>query len=134
MKKFQHLVNTRSELMIGARRVWSVINAIRKAITNHNALNWQKSSLRMSIRHLWGRCMLKEKINTHRRPCRHKAKGINQCNTESEYNVPSISAEEVKIEGYQNHFEHWNRGEYYLSIFCYRVKIEAHKECEIVTT
>ena len=132
MKKFQHLINTRNESMIKVKRVWSVINAIRKATINCNTLNWQESSSRMPIRHLWGRCILKEKINAHKRPHRCKMKGINWCGTESEYNVPSISAEEIKMEKYQNHFEHWNRDECHLSAFCYEVEIEAYKEYKIV--
>ena len=133
MKKFQHLINTESKLMIKVRKVWPVINAIRKTTTNHNALNWQESSSRMSIRHLWGRCMLREKTSTHRSFHRCKTKGISQCGTGPEHSVPSISAEEAKMEKYQNHFKHWDRNEYYLSALCYEVKIKVHKECEVTT-
>ena len=48
--------------------------------------------------------------------------------------MPSISAGEVKVKGYQNHFEHWDGDEYHLSALCYKVRIEAHERCEVVTT
>ena len=133
MKKFQCLINTESELMIKAKRMWSVINAIKKIITNCNILNWQKSSLKISIRHLWGRCMLKEKTSTHRKPCECKMKSINWCGTEAEHNVLSISAKEVKMEKYWNHSEHWDRDEYHFSVLCYEIEINVHKECEVIT-
>ena len=133
MKRFQHLVNIKGELMTKTKKVWSVINAIRKATTNCNALNQQESSSRMLIRYLWGRCVLREKTSTHRSPHRCKAKGSNQCGTGPEHNVPSINAGEVKLKEYQNHSEHWNRDEYHLSALCYEVKIEIHEECRIAT-
>ena len=134
MKKFQHLINTKNELMIEARRMWPVINAIRKATTNHNALNWQGSSSRMPIRHLWGRCVLREKTSAHRSSHRCKVKGSSWCDAESEYSVPSISAGEIKVKGYQSHSEHWGRGECYLSALYYEIKIEVYEGCEVVTT
>ena len=134
VKKFQCLINTENELMIEIKKMWPVINAIKKIITNCNALNWQESNSRMPIRYLWERCILREKINIHRSFHKCKMKGINQCNTKSEYNMPSISAEEIKIKEYQNHFEHWNRNEYHFSMLYYEVKIEVYKKCKVAIT
>lgn len=86
----------------------------------------------MLIKYLWERCMLKEKINSHRSSHKCKAKGINWCGTELEYNVLSISAEEIKIKEYQNHSKHWDRSEYYLSALCYKVKIEVYKYVKLL--
>ena len=77
--------------------------------------------------------MLKEKTSAHRSPCRCKVKSNNQCGIESEHNVLSINAEEVKMKRYQNYSEHWGRGECHLSALHYKVEIEVFKECGIVT-
>ena len=60
-------------------------------------------------------------------------KGSSWCDTGSEYSVPSISAGKVKVEGYWSYSEHWNRDEYHLLVLCYEVRIEVHKECEVIT-
>ena len=62
-----------------------------------------------------------------------KQKALTDVTHKSEHNVFSISAEEVKIKKYWNHFEHWDKNEYHFSAFCYKVRIEAHKECEVIT-
>ena len=88
----------------------------------------------MPTRHLWEKCVLKKKTSVHRSPCRCKAKSSNQCGTGSKHSVLSISAGEVKVKEYQNHSEHWGRGEYHLSALYYKIKIEVYKECEIIIT
>ena len=44
--------------------------------------------------------ILKKKVSIHKKLCKHKAKSINQYNTELEHNVLSINAEGVKMEKY----------------------------------
>ena len=60
-------------------------------------------------------------------------KSSSQCGTGSEHNVFSISAGEVKMKRYWNHFEHWSRNEYHFSVLYYEVRIEVYEECGVIT-